>query len=143
MPKSKVVELPDTPRKRTRVLSFSGEGKFHPLTPRLGDQLRRIRKEQGLTTTALARSLKYSQSYVSGMETGHAKPCVAYLGVFAKFFNVDDKQLFLLAGILPPQYQAYIALYPEEAFVFFEGKTKQYQISEAPDTVDFSRLEKI
>ena len=143
MPKVKIDELSDTPKKRTRVLSFSGEGKFHPVTPRLGEQLRRIRKEQGLTTTALAQSLKYSQSYVSGMETGHAKPCVAYLTIFAKFFNVDDKQLLLLAGILPPQYQAYIASYPEEAYVFFESKTKQYQISETPDTVDFSRLEKI
>ena len=66
-------------KKRTRVVPFDGKHSFHPVLPNLGPQLRQIRKGGQYTTISLAKALGYSQSYISGVETGHAMPCLPFL----------------------------------------------------------------
>lgn len=129
-------------KKRTRVMPYDGERPFHPELPKLGETLRTVRQSKKYTAIQLSKKLGYSQSYISGMENGHAQPCIPYLTAFAKFFNLNEKQLFLMAGMLPPQYQTYIAAYPEETYKFFEEGTRLNSIPANPNTIDYTRLKK-
>lgn len=119
------------------------EGTFHPELPKLGDVLRVTRKEHDFTAVELGEKLGYSQSYISGMENGHSQPCVPFLNAFAKFYNINEKQLFLLAGLLPPQYQTYVAAHSEEVHSFLEERVKYHNIPEAPMSIDYTRVPKV
>ena len=129
-------------RKKTRVVEYKETRPFHPMPKKLGDALKRIRQEHNYTTMKLAKELNYSQSYISGMENGHSQPCLPYLMAFAKHFNLNEKQLLLLAGILPPQFLTYIVSYPEEAHQFLESRAAFYKIPEYPESMDYTRKEK-
>ena len=60
---------------------------------RIGEKLRTLRKQQGLSQTQLGDHLGVKQSYVGKMERGEKTPNVTMLLKIAKLFNVSFDQL--------------------------------------------------
>lgn len=61
---------------------------------RLGEKLRALREQRGLSTRQLSAQLGISSSgYISKLETGKQKPSLELLLKMALFFNVSTDQL--------------------------------------------------
>ncbi len=61
---------------------------------RLGEKLRALREQRGMSTRQLAAQLDISSpGYISKLETGKQKPSLALLLKIALFFNVSTDQL--------------------------------------------------
>lgn len=66
----------------------------------LGDRIRRLRREAGLTQTALAAALELRQSSVSEWETGRTAPEANSLGRLVKVLELDEATAAELADEL-------------------------------------------
>ena len=61
---------------------------------RLGEKLRALREQRGMTTRQLAAQLDINSSgYISKLETGKKKPSLELLLKISLFFNVSTDQL--------------------------------------------------
>lgn len=61
---------------------------------RLGEKLRKLRRERELTLVALARRLNMSShSYFSDLENGKKNPSLSLIVTLANFFEVTTDQL--------------------------------------------------
>lgn len=60
---------------------------------RIGEKLRTLRQQRGLTTRELAEHLKISYVQISRIETGARKPSADLILELALFFNVSTDQL--------------------------------------------------
>ena len=67
----------------------------------LGDQIRRIRKAEGLTVCALAKKTGVSESYISQLERGLADPSVSLLRRIAGVLQVSVASFFDEEGEAP------------------------------------------
>jgi transcriptional regulator with XRE-family HTH domain len=66
---------------------------------KLGDKIRQLREENGLTQGQLAASSSVSQGYLSQLENGEVKnPSAAVLLRVAQAVHVDSDELFEAAG---------------------------------------------
>ena len=66
---------------------------------KLGDKIRQLREESGLTQGQLAASSSVSQGYLSQLENGEVKnPSAAVLLRVAQAMHVDSDELFEAAG---------------------------------------------
>ncbi len=66
---------------------------------KLGDKIRQLREESGLTQGQLAGSSSVSQGYLSQLENGEVKnPSAAVLLRIAQAIHVDSDELFEAAG---------------------------------------------
>ena len=66
---------------------------------KLGDKIRQLREECGLTQGQLATSSSVSQGYLSQLENGEVKnPSAAVLLRIAQAMHVDPDELFEAAG---------------------------------------------
>ncbi len=66
---------------------------------KLGDKIRQLREEGGLTQGQLAASSSVSQGYLSQLENGEVKnPSAAVLLRIAQAIHVDSDELFEAAG---------------------------------------------
>lgn len=87
---------------------------------KLGDKIRRLREESGLTQGQLAASSSVSQGYLSQLENGEVKnPSAAVLLRVAQAMHVDSDELFEAAGyptvrMLRQIYQEYQATIDDE-----------------------------
>lgn len=59
----------------------------------VGRNVRRIRKEQGLTQEALAEKSGFSQQYLSGLEAGRRNPTVVSIFQLAEALGVSHVEL--------------------------------------------------
>ena len=59
----------------------------------VGQNVKRIRLEKGLTQEQLSDISGFSQQYVSGLETGHRNPTVVTLYELAKALGVSHMDL--------------------------------------------------
>ncbi|PFE56045.1 transcriptional regulator [Bacillus cereus] len=59
----------------------------------LGERLRSLRKENGLTMKELGQELNLAESTISGYENGNRKPDYETLDKFANFFKVSTDYL--------------------------------------------------
>ena len=60
----------------------------------VGENVRRLRKERGLTQEQLALSADLDLRYLGGIERGEHNPTVSVLGRFADVLNVLPGALF-------------------------------------------------
>lgn len=67
----------------------------------VGDNVRRIRKEKGLTQEQFAEVSGFSQQYVSSLETGDRNPTIISIGELASALGVSH-----LALLTPPDSKA-------------------------------------
>jgi transcriptional regulator with XRE-family HTH domain len=87
---------------------------------KLGDKIRQLREENGLTQGQLAASSSVSQGYLSQLENGEVKnPSAAVLLRVAQAVHVDSDELFEAAGYptvrtLRQIYQEYQATVDED-----------------------------
>lgn len=58
--------------------------------------LKRIRKERGLTQTQLAKRLDYPQSYVSYIESGKSSPSKEFQETLQRELKIEDLYLYAL-----------------------------------------------
>lgn len=69
------------------------------MTMNLGDKIRQLREDTGLTQGHLAAGSQVSQGYLSQLENGEVKnPSAAVLLRVAQAINVDPDELFEAAG---------------------------------------------
>lgn len=61
---------------------------------RLGKNLRRLRKQEGLTQEGLADLTTVHRNYISDLERGHRNPSVDVLAKLAAALNVNVASLF-------------------------------------------------
>lgn len=59
----------------------------------LGDELRRLRKERGLTQAQLAEKWSIAQSTIASYESGKRKPDLEQLAFIADFYGVNIDSL--------------------------------------------------
>lgn len=64
-----------------------------PLTKKLGEQLRRIRIQKGMSQGDVAKKLGVHRSYISGIERGIRNPTVKNLERLADALSVDPRNL--------------------------------------------------
>lgn len=69
---------------------------------KLGSYLRKLRLNKGLLLEQVAKEIGFSTIHVSEVERGIKKPSDEFLKNIAKFYNVSEEELFLLAGKFPP-----------------------------------------
>jgi len=60
---------------------------------KLGENLKRIRTEKGITQGDIVRNLGVSRSFVSNIENGKTNPTLATLSKLAKALRVSIKDL--------------------------------------------------
>jgi transcriptional regulator with XRE-family HTH domain len=66
----------------------------HTLQQRLGKNIQRQRKIQGLTQEALAEAVHTSRTYLGHIEQGKKAPSLAMLANIAKALKVPVRELF-------------------------------------------------
>ena len=64
-----------------------------PLTKKLGEQLRKIRVQKGMSQGDIAKKLGVHRSYISGIERGIRNPTVKNLERLADALGVDPRNL--------------------------------------------------
>src|SRR2546422_2202677 len=100
---------------------------------RLGDRIRQIREEIGLTQGQLASGSSVSQGYLSQLENGEVKnPSAAVLLRVAKAMRVDSDELFEAAGYptvrtLRQLYEGYESTVDSDLLLFFAGLPRDRQ----------------
>ena len=63
-----------------------------------GPLLKELRLSRSLTLERVAKAVRGRQGYMSGIENGRVRPpSPKYIARFARFFNIDEKDLVLLA----------------------------------------------
>lgn len=60
---------------------------------KLGDNIRRIRLERGLTQVELSKKLKVDRSYVSNVEQGKKNPTLTTMEKIANVLGVSTEEL--------------------------------------------------
>lgn len=68
----------------------------------LGRQLRDARQTIGKSLKCAAPVVGVNYAHLSKLENGAAKPSTALLERLAKAYNTDPDELFLAAGLVPP-----------------------------------------
>lgn len=67
--------------------------------PELGEHLRRLRQEQGLTRAALSERTGFSKPTIWGWETGRTTPRKGNLLILAGIFGLTERQLLFGEGL--------------------------------------------
>lgn len=65
-----------------------------PLTKKLGERLRKIRLQKGMSQGDIARKVSVHRSYISGIERGIRNPTVKNIGKLADALGVNVSELF-------------------------------------------------
>jgi transcriptional regulator with XRE-family HTH domain len=100
---------------------------------KLGDKIRTLREEAGLTQGQLATSSAVSQGYLSQLENGEVKnPSAAVLLRVAEAMHVDSDELFEAAGYptvrtLRRVYQGYESTVDSELLHYLAGLSREKQ----------------
>src|SRR3989442_14943101 len=100
---------------------------------RLGDRIRQIRDELGLTQGQLATGSSVSQGYLSQLENGEVKnPSAAVLLRVAQAMRVDSDELFEAAGYptvrtLRQLYEGYESTVDSDLLLFLAGLPRDRQ----------------
>ena len=99
------------PRRTRRALRVQRRELFRSL----GDQLRRLREDAGLTQAVVARSAAIAQSHLSTIEAGTAEPSIAALMAVAAALGADVSiRLFPNTG---PQIRDHLQIAISEALI--------------------------
>jgi len=61
---------------------------------KLGDNLKRIRTEKGVSQADIAKSLGVSRGFVSNIENGKRNPTLSTISRLAEALNVSTEELF-------------------------------------------------
>jgi transcriptional regulator with XRE-family HTH domain len=99
----------------------------------LGDRIRQLREESGLTQGQLAHSSAVSQGYLSQLENGEVKnPSAAVLLRVAEAIQIDADELFEAAGYptvrtLRRLYQGYESTVDDELLHYLAGLSREKQ----------------
>lgn len=64
-----------------------------PLVKRVGERLRNIRTEKGLSQGDIAKALKVHRSYISGIERGIRNPTIKNIERLAKVLKINPYKL--------------------------------------------------
>lgn len=72
---------------------FYTQGNMKSLNKKLGEQLRKIRLEKGMSQGDIAKKLGVHRSYISGVERGIRNPTVKNLERLADALGVDPRNL--------------------------------------------------
>ena len=59
----------------------------------IGETLRVVRKQRGLTQKDLAQTMAVSQSYICQVETGHTTPSPMFIKLFCLQYSIDERPL--------------------------------------------------
>jgi len=59
---------------------------------RLGQRLRKLREDAGLSQRGLAEKVKLEQAFISRLETGQSEPCLGTLCELADAFDLTVSQ---------------------------------------------------
>lgn len=100
---------------------------------KLGDRIRQLREESGLTQGQLASSSAVSQGYLSQLENGEVKnPSAAVLLRVAEAIHIDADELFEAAGYptvrtLRRVYQGYESTVDDELLRYLAGLSREKQ----------------
>lgn len=81
--------------------------KARPGRPELmafADYIRDLRQKKGLYLEHVAKATGFSINYISEVERGIRSPNDELISSLAKLFNVEEEELFFLAGKLPPSF---------------------------------------
>jgi transcriptional regulator with XRE-family HTH domain len=82
----------------------------HSGAPKLGETIRRLRKENGLTQAQLAEAIGVDESYISKIETGRLPytPSEETLRLLAQVLKADQLELLALAQKTPEELQSVV-----------------------------------
>jgi transcriptional regulator with XRE-family HTH domain len=100
---------------------------------KLGDKIRQLREESGLTQGQLAHGSAVSQGYLSQLENGEVKnPSAAVLLRVAEAMQIDADELFEAAGYptvrtLRRLYQDYESTVDDELLHYLAGLSREKQ----------------
>jgi transcriptional regulator with XRE-family HTH domain len=100
---------------------------------KLGDKIRKLREDSGLTQGQLANSSSVSQGYLSQLENGEVKnPSAAVLLRVAEAMHIEADELFEAAGYptvrtLRRVYQGYESTVDEELLHYLAGLSREKQ----------------
>lgn len=100
---------------------------------KLGDKIRKLREEYGLTQGQLAGGASVSQGYLSQLENGDVKnPSAAVLLRVAQAMHIDPDELFEAAGYptvrtLRQIYSGYESNIDPELLSYLSGLTRERQ----------------
>lgn len=100
---------------------------------KLGDRIRQLREESGLTQGQLAQGSAVSQGYLSQLENGEVKnPSAAVLLRVAEAMQIDADELFEAAGYptvrtLRRLYQGYESTVDDELLHYLAGLSREKQ----------------
>jgi transcriptional regulator with XRE-family HTH domain len=96
----------------------------------LGQRLRQIRIEGGLSIKALARKIKVNHAYLSRIECGLVQPSEQVLRKISKALKHDEAELMILADRIPPKWRSAIRKTPKEAALLIRESIGEYGGSE-------------
>lgn len=87
----------------------------------LGERLRQLRQEAGLSLRDLARRVGVTFPHLSKVEAGRERPSADLLTKVAAALDADPDELLLLAGRLPEDVAQIVADKPEIALQFLRS----------------------
>ena len=89
-------------------------------------QLRSLRTKNHIGIKALAKELGISYTYISHIERGKAKPSDDLIKKLASYFSVNEEDLLLSAGRLPPDVEKLLYQHPKEIVMLLRESFGQY-----------------
>lgn len=60
----------------------------------IGEKIKNLRKEKGITQRDLSEKINYSHSYIGDLESNRTNPSIKTLEILAEYFNVDTVYFF-------------------------------------------------
>ena len=88
--------------------------------------LRSLRTQRMIGIKALGRDLGISYTYISHIERGKATPSQELIRKLALYFRVDEEELLLAAGKLPPDIEKILYEHRKEAVMVLRESFAKY-----------------
>lgn len=64
------------------------------MTVTIGEKLRKLRNEKGVTQRQLAEAVNYSSSYIGDLESNRTNPSIKTLEILARYFDTEMGYFF-------------------------------------------------
>ena len=88
----------------------------------LGEKLRSLRWEKGVSIKKLAPLVEVDHTYLSKLENDHLTPSPQVIDRLASYYEYDRDELLLLANRIPPDILEILRTRPQEALAFLRER---------------------
>jgi len=90
----------------------------------LGEKLKGLRKEKGLSLTEVGKAVDLSHNFLSEVERGKKQPSLEKIRLLANLYGIDEDELFSIVNQLPLRVQELVESDPHLQKILSDAQRK-------------------